>query len=63
MTTQDQAVQAAGTVLARARVAQADRTPRQAAEAAYVTGGPSVEEIEDRIRARRGMAPRSSSAA
>jgi len=55
--TQDQAVQEAGAALARARAAQAELTPRQAAEAAFLPGGPSVDELEARIRARRGLSP------
>jgi hypothetical protein len=32
-------------------------TPREQAEAAYTPTGPSVEELEDRIRSSRGLAP------
>lgn len=32
-------------------------TPREQAEAAYHPGGPSVEELEDEIRADRGLPP------
>lgn len=32
-------------------------SPRDAATAAYVPGGPSVDEIEDDIRQMRGLAP------
>lgn len=53
-------MRAAGAVLAAARAEQDNRTPRQAAEAAYVPGGPSVEELERRITARRRGEPRPS---
>lgn len=58
MLTQEKAIENAGSVLARSRAEQAERTPRQAAEVAHVPGGPSVEELESRIRARRGMPAR-----
>jgi len=57
MTSRPEAVTAAGTVLARARAALDERTPREAAEAAYVPGGPTVEQLEAQIRERRGLPP------
>lgn len=44
-----QAIWAAGAVLARRRQLLIERTPRESALAAYVPGGPSVEELEQRI--------------
>jgi hypothetical protein len=61
--TEDQAIEEAGAILARARADQADRTPAEAARAAFVPGGPSEEELEARIRARRGMPAKRSDAA
>lgn len=55
--TRKQAIAAAGACLAQARADQAARSPREAAEAAWRPGGPSVNEIEDRIRQRRGLPP------
>jgi hypothetical protein len=52
------AVAEAGAVLARARAAQDDRTPREAAEAAYVPGGPDLDWLESEIRRRRGLPAR-----
>lgn len=61
--TEEQAIESAGAILARARADQASRTPAEAADAAFVPGGPSREEIEATIRARRGMPARSTDAA
>lgn len=58
MSTRAAAVADAGAVLARALVSLEERSPREAAEAAYVPGGPSVEVIEARIRERRGLPAR-----
>ncbi|HSX68773.1 hypothetical protein [Nocardioides sp.] len=55
--TREECIAAAGRALAEARALCAAMTPREQAEAAYQPGGPSVEEIEDRIRERRGLAP------
>jgi len=52
-----QAIREAGEVLAMADVAMAQMTPREQAEAAYTPTGPPVDELEDRIRARRGLPP------
>lgn len=57
MPSRQQCVDQAGRVLAQARVDLAVLSPREQAEAAYTPSGPSVDEIEDRIRVRRGMAP------
>lgn len=62
MTTREDAIRQAGEVLAAARVAAAQMTPRELAEAAWTPGGPSVEELEERIRAERGLPPASKSA-
>lgn len=51
MTTQAEAIADAGRVLARARADLLERPPRESAEAAYVPGGPDVDELERRIRA------------
>lgn len=42
----DQAIAAAARVLGRARSRRDSMSPREAAEAAYTPGGPSVEELE-----------------
>jgi hypothetical protein len=51
--TYDQAIAAAAQILADARARMATLTARQAAEEAYVPGGPSVEELEAKIRRLR----------
>lgn len=56
--TRDEAVRDAGGVLAAALAEQDALPPRQAAERAHRPGGPSVEELEDLIRAERGLAPK-----
>lgn len=53
-----EALDSAGRILAAARIRQAMRTPREAAEAAYVPGGPSVAVLEERIRNRRNQGAR-----
>lgn len=58
MTTEEQAYDAAGRTLALSDAAIAQMTPREQAEAAWTpTSRFSVDELEDRIRADRGMAP------
>jgi len=57
MTPRQQAISAAGRVWAAGCARQAALTPREAAEEAYVPGGPSVDELERRIRRRRGLPP------
>lgn len=51
--TRDECIRAAGAALAEAIAELDEMTPRQAAEAAQRPGGPSVDELEARIRARR----------
>lgn len=56
--TRDQALDAAAQTLVTARATAAQRTPREQAEAAWHVGSPyTVDELEDRIRARRGLEP------
>ncbi|MCP2261057.1 hypothetical protein LX15_004777 [Streptoalloteichus tenebrarius] len=50
------AIRAAAQVFAQARADRDALPPRLAAEAAWQAGGPSVEEIEAKIRALRGLA-------
>lgn len=52
--TRDECIQAAGQELTRIKFLLATRTPRESAEAAYVPGGPSLDELEARIRVIRG---------
>ena len=52
-----EAIRAAGEVLATARAAADKMTPRELAEAAWTPTGPPVDELEDRIRAERGLSP------
>lgn len=54
--TRDECIQAAGRVLARINYLIATRSPRESAEAAWVPGGPSLDELEARIRVLRGEA-------
>lgn len=62
MTTWAERIAEAGEVLAVGRVAAAQMTPRELAEAAWTPTGPSVEELEDQIRRERGLPPASKSA-
>ena len=56
--TAEQAIDNAARDLAHARLTNAQLTPREQAEAAWhKTSRYSIDELEDRIRARRGMAP------
>lgn len=57
------AIESAGEVLATAIAATDRMTPREQAQAAYTPTGPSIDELEDRIRARRGLPPLHSQAA
>ena len=50
-----EAIRQAGEVLAMAEIAAAQMTPRELAEACYTPTGPSVDDLEDRIRAERGL--------
>lgn len=56
--TYEEAVMAAGQILADACARMARLTPEQAALEAYVPGGPSVEELAERIRTMRERAAR-----
>lgn len=49
MTTRTEAMAAAGAVLAEGWLQLLERSPRESAEAAYVSGGPSIAELEVRI--------------
>ena len=63
MTTRREAVKAAGEVLAASRAACAQMTPREQAEAAWTPTSPySVDELEEQIRAQRGIEPHARSA-
>lgn len=53
--TRDEAIAAAGVILASARASLIEKSPRESAEAAYVPGGPSVKELEQRICALLGI--------
>ena len=56
--TRQECIDAAGVVLAASDAAMAQMTPREQAEAAWTPTSPySVDELEDRIRQRRGMPP------
>ncbi|MGB0190812.1 MAG: hypothetical protein ACPF9W_07585 [Nocardioides sp.] len=56
--TEAEAIAAAGAVLAASDLAIAQMTPREQAEAAWTPTEPfSIEEKEDLIRERRGLAP------
>jgi len=55
--TRDEAITAAGRSLAASLQRLSAMTPRQVAEQAHRPGGPSVDEIERRIRARRAGHP------
>ena len=58
MPTEEECIRAAGGVLAASDAACAQMTPREQAEAAWTPTSPySVDELEDRIRGRRGLAP------
>jgi hypothetical protein len=52
------AIHNAGRTLALGRQLIASMTPRQQAEAAYTPTGPSVDELEARIREERGLPQR-----
>lgn len=54
MTGRDAAIAQAAGVFASALAELDDTDPRTAAEAAYVPGGPALDVLEARIRARRG---------
>lgn len=63
MTTRQEAIEAAGRTLAASRAACARMTPREQAEAAWTPTSPfSVDELEEQIRAGRGIEPHARSA-
>lgn len=49
------AINDAGRILALARAERDALPPHLAAQAAWQSGGPSLEEIENKIRAQRGL--------
>lgn len=53
--TRTQRIARAAAAYVAARNACAQMTPREQAEAAFTPTGPSVTELEGRIRARRGL--------
>lgn len=53
MITREQAARQAVEILARGAAKAALMSPREAAESAHYPGGPSVDELEARITARR----------
>jgi hypothetical protein len=55
--THAQAVTRAAKAFANTLATCAQMTAREQAEAAWTPTGPPIDELEDRIRARRGMAP------
>lgn len=55
--TQQECIAAAGRALAVALERREALSPREAAEAAHRTGGPSVDELEVRIIAQRAASP------
>lgn len=55
MTTKAEALRAYGEVAAEHELAIAQMTPREQAEAAWTPTGPSVDDLEDEIRADRGL--------
>lgn len=58
MPTRRDCIQTAGALLAEQDAINAARTPRELAEAAWTPSSPlSVDEIEDAIRADRGLPP------
>lgn len=58
MRTRQQAIARAGKAFAECLASCAQMTPREQAEAAWTpTSRYSVDELEDRIRARRGLTP------
>lgn len=58
MPTQDECLVGFGHAMAESAIACEQMTPREQAEAAWTPTSPyTVDELEDRIRARRGMQP------
>jgi hypothetical protein len=54
----DEVIARTGALAAAHELQIAAMTPREQAEAAYTPGGPTVEELEQRIRADRGLPAR-----
>lgn len=54
--TKDECLESAGQALVRGLTRAMSREPREAAERAYMKGGPSVEEIEAKIHRIRAKA-------
>lgn len=50
-------IQTAAEILVRSCTEQDARSPREAAEAAFVPGGPSVDDLEQRIHQQRHESP------
>lgn len=61
--TRAEAMRNAGRVLAQARARIAAMTPEEAADAAYVPGGPSRDQLAARVRELRAQTRRASRAA
>ncbi|HEY0889330.1 MAG TPA: hypothetical protein VGE38_06955 [Nocardioides sp.] len=57
MRTEEQGVDLAAAALANALATCEQMTPREQAQAAWTPDGPSVDELEDRIREHRGLTP------
>lgn len=55
--TREQSIGLAAKAFANAIATCEQMTPREQAEAAWRPGGPTVDELEDRIRIRRGLEP------
>lgn len=53
MTTREEAIEAAGRLIAEGIALRDSLSPRRAAELAWTPSGPSVDELERRIRACR----------
>lgn len=56
-TAREEAIARAARTYANGLRAMANMTPREQAEAAWTPTGPPVDELEDRIRAERGLPP------
>lgn len=56
--TREECIAAAAREWAHIKFLLASRTPRESAEAAWVPGGPSLDELERRIRVIRGEIPK-----
>jgi len=64
MPSREECIRRAGEILAEGEIAAAQMTPREQAEAAWTPTSPyTVDELEDLIRADRGLPPKHSAAA